>query len=450
VLVHCETSNITKAKAKEALVGYSSLAEQEVEAAVVYISKVESSKRNYLLYCYKTVYNNTMSKDDVIIKDAIDDLKVKGRIPNSAAIKRKIIDEHGASAFNKRFKPVIETYLAETDISDPRGNPIVELDTRQNCINFLVSVLCWLKIISVTKISTGYKEWANIDKYDLERITFMISLLPYFTRRVQGTSDGLPCLYLWGIQCAGKSSLFSNCRYIKKIPTDSSGVSRFRMDKMHTAVLFDDIEADTINNRENSSTLKQLSLGGDVEVKTMGATQSIKGFVIITSNSQPSYFNDESTTINPDGKEDRFVDRKVINMSWKRRFITCEFTHTCPFDASTIDYDDLKLRDIAAHMFVKMYEAIDENLLSNLKVYYDIAKSDYISDDSMTWCNDLMDEAATKVNQMVIDNTDERSPFRFMKQHENAVNNEIRKDITDNVDFNEIAPTPVVNELEIE
>jgi hypothetical protein len=193
------------------------------------------------------------------------------------------------------------------------------------------------------------------------------------------------------------------------------------MDKMHTAVLFDDIEADTINNRENSSTLKQLSLGGDVEVKIMGSTQSIKGFVIITSNSQPSYYNDESITVNADGKEDKFVDRTVVNMSWKRRFITCEFKYTCPFDAATIDYDDLKLRDIAAHMFVKMYDAIsldNAEILKSLNIYYDIAKTDYVTDDTIDWCQDLYEEAATKVDQMVNENTDKNSPFRVIQTGE--------------------------------
>lgn len=407
VLVHCKTANVTKRKAKEALVEYSSLAPEIVEANVTYISKVYSSKSNYIIYCFKGDNNNSLGKDDTIVIDTVNTLKNDGRTPVSSAIKRKLIDDHGATAFNKRFKMVLETYLAETDITDTRGNPIVKLDSKDNCTNFLTVLLCWFALLTKTNVSTMCKPFDIIPHNMLKQITFLISIIPYFSKRVVGMADGLPSLYLWGIQSAGKSSIFSNCRYIKKIPTDAAGVSRFRMDKMHTALLLDDVENDTINHKDNSSTLKQLTLGNDVEVKVMGATQSIKGFVIITSNTAPSYTDDTSVTTNDDGTTDNFVNRGIINASWKRRFITCEFTSVCPFDYVSIDYDDFKLRDVAAQLFRANYIQLIskhpeiENCLGPLNTYYDITLNDYASETDDDSFSDIFEVASNRVNEMI-------------------------------------------------
>lgn len=407
VMVHCKTANITKRKAKEALVAYSALAEEIVEKNVAYISKVYSTKSNYILYCFKGDGDGSVGKDDTIVIDTVRMLKSEGRTPVPSTIKRKLIDDHGATAYNKRFKNVLETYLAETDITDTRGNPIVKLDSKVNCVNFLTVLLCWLSILTKTNVTTMAKPFDTLPDIVLKQVAFLISLIPYFSRRVVGMADGLPSLYLWGIQSAGKSSIFSNCRYIKKIATDASGVSRFRMDKMHTAVLLDDVENDTINHKDNSSTLKQLTLGNDVEVKVMGATQSIKGFVIITSNSQPSYLDDESTTVNDDGKVDNFVNRTIINASWRRRFISCEFTQVCPFDYVSIDYDDFKLRDVAAQVFrnnyIKLVSSQEEaeRLLGPLKIYYDITVDDYSSELEDDTFAEMFEEASGRVNEML-------------------------------------------------
>lgn len=410
ILVHCKTANVSKRKAKEALVGYSALEEQTVEENVIYISKVYSSKNNYVIYCFKGDNSGSLCKDDIIVIDCVKDLKNDGKTPVASAIKRKLIDAHGASAYNKRFKNVLETYMAETDITDTRGNPIVKLDSNTNCTNFLTVLCCWFAILQKTNVQTMCKPFDSLEPFVLKQIAFLISIIPYFSKRVVGTADGLPSLYLWGIQSAGKSSVFSNCRYIKKIPTDASGVSRFRMDKMHTALLLDDVETDTINHKDNSSTLKQLTLGNDVEVKVMGATQSIKGFVIITSNSPPSFLDDESVTINDDGSKDVFINRKIVNASWKRRFISCEFVNVCPFDYVSINYDDFKLRDVAAQLFranyMQLYDKNDQmkKILEPFSLYYDISIDDYSNDADDIQFSTIYDIATERVQKMINEN----------------------------------------------
>lgn len=414
VMVHCETANISKRKAKEALVEYSNLAPQIVEDNVVYISKLYSNKMNYIAYCYKSLRENTMSKDDEIVKNVISEIKDTGIVPTSNSIKRKLIDNYGANAFNKRFCKITDTYLNETDVIDTRGNPCVDLNVEHNRINFLTQMMFYYTLLMETQVSTLCKPFADIPNMLLKDVTFLISLLPYFTKRIKGACDNIPGLYLYGVQAAGKSSMFNNCRYVKKIPTDASGVSRFRMDKMHTAFLLDDIETNYICNRENTSTLKQLCLGNDVEVKIMGNTQSVKGFVFITSNNEPPYLT-KRIYVDEDNKTVDEINNDIIDNSWKRRFISCKFIKTCPYDYNSINYDDLKLRDIAARMFKNKYDKMQEvwsnnkDVLDKFKLYYNVVTEDYcIDEDGNKEFDELMDKSADIVNNVINELTVEK------------------------------------------
>ena len=409
VLVHCSSSAISKKKAKEVLVEYSSLATEVIEEKVIYISKIWSTVTNYMIYIYKMSGNSVSAthKDDDIVKSIITDLKEDGVVPTHQGIKRKLIDDFGANAFNKRFGKIAETYLAETDVIDSRGNPKVVMAKVDNRTNFLIQMLYFYMLLMCTTVSTSCKPFGHIPGHILRDITFLMSLLPYFTKRVLGTCDNLPGLYLFGMQGAGKSSMFNNCRYIKKVPTDSAGVSRYRLDKMHTCILLDDIEADHINQRDNSSTLKQLTLGNDTEVKTMGSTQSIKSWVVITSNSKPTYLSD--VTFGDDlNKTVEEVNSDIVKKSWRRRFISIEFTKPCPYDSLPIAYDDLMLRDMAAQMFrnkyIKMMSDLPDiysHILKPFEIYYNIAVDDYASEDQDDYFETLLDSAMSSVNDTI-------------------------------------------------
>lgn len=406
VMVHCESSNISKTKAKEALVAYSSLDSQVVQENVSYISKLYSTKSKYIAYMYKSLNEDKTHADDDIVKDAISEIKNDGVIPTSSTIKRKLIDDHGANAFNKRFCKIIDTYMNETDVIDKRGNPIVAMDKKQNSLNFITQLLYYFYIIRKTSVQTKCKPFHDICNDALKDVVFLISLLPYFTKRVVGINDNLPSLYLYGVQSAGKSSMFNNCRYIKKIPTDSSGVSRYRLDKMHTTVLFDDITNNTINHKDNVSTLKQLTLGNDVEVKVNGSTQSIKAFVIITSNETPTYL-EEPKYFDPNNKTVEEINNVIVNQSWARRYISVEFKEQCPFDLSTVNYDDLVLRDIAAEMFRNKYTMMCStypnltNVLDKFKIYYDVAVNDYGNETMDTMFDNMLEDACEIVNSEI-------------------------------------------------
>ncbi len=190
-----------------------------------------------------------------------------------------------------------------------------------------MQLMFYYTLIMKTSCYTLCTPFDNLPDEVLKEIVFLISLLPYFTKRLVNSIDGLPALYFYGVQGAGKSSMFNGCKYIKKIPTDAIGVSRYRMDKMHTTLLLDDIPCDLIYQRENSSTLKQMTLGNEVEVKIMGNTQSVQAFIIVTSNEAPAFLNTDAIDYPYTAKIiECDVNDKIINDSWKRRFITCKFS----------------------------------------------------------------------------------------------------------------------------
>lgn len=411
IMVHCETANISKTKVREALVAYSTLDPQVVQESISYISKIYSTKSKYLIYCFKSLNESTSHADDDVVKETIGDIKESGTIPTLSSVKRKLIDVHGANAFNKRFCKIAETYISETDVIDTRGNPKIEIDSKQNMLNFICQLLYYYIIIRQTNVTTLCKGFSNMSQPLLKDCVYLLSLLPYFTKRVIGINDNLPSLFFYGIQNAGKSTMFNNCRYVKKIPTDSLGVSRYRMDKMHTTILLDDITNSVIDSKENASTLKQLTLGNDVEIKVHGSTQNIKAFVIITSNEKPSF----SVPIEYGDVEHKTIEEVntfICNQSWLRRFMLCEFVKQCPFDMLSVNFDDLKLRDIAAQMFRNKYTKIMSDyplesaiIKDKFKIYYNVALEDYASESIDDMFDDLMDSACDIVNEAIAEHT---------------------------------------------
>lgn len=411
VLVHCQEAAVTKTKVRQVLEAYSKYNSQTVREQITYIRRLESTKEAYMRYCYKSIEDSFMSKDDKIVKNCVEDIKSIGMIPTGRSVKRKLIDSHGANAYNKRFCKIIDTYLMETDIVDERGNPAIDIDVTSNCKNFIYSLLVHRMNLKKAYIRTTYKPLNNCSI--LFEWTFLLSIIPYFSKRLMGASDGLPSMYLYGKSGAGKSNLYTNCRYIRKVPTDAQGVSRYKMDHYQTALLCDDVPSDFINDKVNSSTLKNLCLGENAIVKIMGNTIDIKAFVIVTSNEEPAYMKDIV--------DDTDKDSIITNASWKRRFLTCQYKEICPFDGVTVNYDDLKLRSMAAIFFKKYFDLlyVDEknrDYLSMLDTYYDICLKDYFG------CSDdveLFDECRKLAHTQIVNKKEElktlfNEPVQYM------------------------------------
>ena len=128
--------------------------------------------------------------------------------------------------------------------------------------------------------------------------------------------------------CLGKSYIFDSNASFRKVPMDSNGVSRYRLESSQSAFLLDDVKVDALDKPENSATLRQLCLGVEARIKTFGDTQSIRGFVVATSNEKPTFLSDNYTKPEhvDEIKYNQWRDSEQRNRdAWKRRFICLEF-----------------------------------------------------------------------------------------------------------------------------
>src|SRR5699024_5001093 len=128
----------------------------------------------------------------------------------------------------------------------------------------------------------------------------------------------------------GKSAFFDNGVFLRKFPQDSQGVSRFRLELMNSGLLFDDIPDGFIDRQDISGTLRQMVLGGNTNIKTHGSTESVVGYIIVTSNLQPQFLMD-SKPANVEMPDDQWLRNQA---AWKRRFITLELRE--PIDSDPI------------------------------------------------------------------------------------------------------------------
>jgi hypothetical protein len=71
------------------------------------------------------------------------------------------------------------------------------------------------------------------------------------------------------------SYLFQNAPFYKKVASDAQVVGRFCLDEAQRAYLLNDVTSAFFEDRYNLSTLRQMTLGGDSEVKIPGDTQKV-------------------------------------------------------------------------------------------------------------------------------------------------------------------------------
>jgi len=157
----------------------------------------------------------------------------------------------------------------------------------------------------------------------------MIAILPMVAKRTKNP-DNLPGLYFYGGAGTGKSYFFNQNTAYHMVPTDASGVSRYQQQANVDGYLLDDITSDFLDEKTNSSTLRNLALGGTATVKTFGNTLKVRGFLVCTSNNTPNFLFKEDLK-NPD-------IRANCN-AWKRRFIAIKFTTPVDEDPINAQYE---------------------------------------------------------------------------------------------------------------
>ncbi len=102
------------------------------------------------------------------------------------------------------------------------------------------------------------------------------------------------------------------------------------------------------------------------------------------------------------------INTAISRDSWMRRFIVCKFIKQCPFDMVNINYDDLKIRDLAAQMFRNKYCKLESEhthqfaLVKDLfNVYYEISLEDYACEKFDFEFDDIMEQSVEIVNKEI-------------------------------------------------
>lgn len=394
MMVHCLTAAVSKTKVREAICEYMQIDMETCIENIMYIEYTRD-KRAYIEYMFKELHDRqNEGKDDRTLKGIIEELKTKGQRPNVNRVKQELIKRYGGTTYLKRFERLTKVYMLETDIVDGRGKPTVEIDRGINRRNWMYNLLCFETLLTQTEISTLCKTFVTLNQKVLKEMVSMITLLPFFTNRVNGHDDEIPSLYLWGVEGAGKTSLFNNSQHMKKVASDSQGVARFKMDNNHTGLLIDDVNNDYLYQKENSSTLKQLATGGKAEIKVTGDTREIQAFIVITSNEEPIHMREEEDACFTKTSEQ--INIETVRRSWARRFMTVKFDTACPFDGKSVMFHDMELRDMAALTFRMKYEKLQElcqtemvhddvfnGIKNKFRVYATVAYEDYMNPTSM-------------------------------------------------------------------
>ncbi len=103
----------------------------------------------------------------------------------------------------------------------------------------------------------------------------MIAFLPMLVERTK-KPDNIPALYFYGDAGTGKSNFFNQYPCYHKVATDAFGGSRYQKNTNVDGYLLDNITSDTLDDRTNSSTVRNLALGGTATVKICGNTQQVR------------------------------------------------------------------------------------------------------------------------------------------------------------------------------
>lgn len=313
-----------------------------------YFKEVETSWMKYMAYAFKGKHTQV----DAAIKMAIQNIISKGLAPNKRTLTNALVEEHGPNNFLKNYKSVVDVYLHTDGLIDKRGQMVDELDFEENKANFLRSFSLFRENLSRALAENGFDTtWQGAENMTTAEVLVLceiLALLPICSKRSFTKADLLPCLYLWGKARSGKSAFFENF-YLKKFPLDAEGVSRFKLTNLQSGLLFDDIGKDFWEKSSVTSTIRQMATGHNATIKTFGDTETVCGFLVVTSNWTPYFLTGDK----PADMTDKDWDTNVSAM--RRRFITIQFSEEVDLDPAGVVWSDLNLRETAA---ILAYKAI--------------------------------------------------------------------------------------------
>ena len=187
----------------------------------------------------------------------------------------------------------------------------------------------------------------------------MLAILPLVAKRSE-EPDKLPGLYFYGPPQTGKSYFFNLSEAYHKVAVDAPGVSRFKLQRNEDALFLDDIQSGTLDNRNNSSTVRQLALGDTASVKICGGTQTIRAFVVCTGNDTPNFLKTAGSECYD--AEDRNSNCKA----WQRRFITIKLSNPVDMDPIHVDLRLKSAQQTFKKSFLMFYDKLTNEAVKEM------------------------------------------------------------------------------------
>jgi hypothetical protein len=323
----------------------------------------------YLDYAWNSS-NLTKSESEEQIIHCIDKLQAEGFIVTSDKLKSKIRELHGVH-FVVRNKTLIDEILKSPEFFTETATVNEEANHEENFINVLTVTNTFILIIerAIRKNSylTTHQKFQNLSNSDIKLSITMLAILPMIAKRKE-IPDNLPGLYFYGLPSSGKSFFFHQSPSYHKVACDASGVSRYRLQAHENAFLLDDISAEIMNDRTNSSTIRNLTLGGVTPIKIRGDIQNVQGFVVCTSNDMPDFIQEISESTDENTKANYFA--------WKRRFLTLKFTDFVDEDPGNVNFGLTSAREALKYVFDLCYGLLGNTVVKEMfSKYHEAIKS---------------------------------------------------------------------------
>ena len=327
------------------------------------LRKLSSSVHDFLCQYWRSE-NPVRNKVEQRLIQSLEKIKATGMAVTGKRFKRQVIKDEGPTYYH-RNKAVCDIILSEPDLFQPGRKVPFECNSKTNFLNMFKAVILFERQIKKNLYKnhfiTTHNTYSKLNVEEMSELIVFLALLPMVLDRWEGV-DGLPALYLYGVPHTGKSFMFTACPYYRKIATDATGVSRFRLQGCENSWLLDDVKMGCIDESSNSSVLRDLTIGGEHPVKVMGDTLNVRGFVVVTSNDKPPFLGDAPSN---------YTGNWEMNCAaWKRRFIAINMTETLDVNPLNIKWDHKSTADAALVILKELISKFkDPNLQAAITMY---------------------------------------------------------------------------------
>jgi|688.fasta_scaffold106791_1 hypothetical protein len=330
--------------------------------------KFVKNRNSYVKYMFIELAGPLKTGVEKRLEETIESLQTKRIAITGKTMKKAVVDMHGPQ-FYARNKPTVDVILSQPELFGSSFVVPFETNPMENYANVVKAFAIFNRVVIRAIRQNGYictaKGYENLSALDMGNFVSALVALPFMRVRWEGV-DCLPSVYLYGDPGSGKSFLFQNTPFYKKVASDAQGVGRYCLDGAQRAYLLDDVTSAFFEDRMNLSTLRQMTLGGSSTVKTLGGTVDVRGWIVATSNDTPDWLEGK-----PKKEEDNNNNWEKNCGAWKRRFVHINMSDVLDLDPLVVNWSHGSATDAVMGMYVNFVEALPDSLKEKLKKYTD-------------------------------------------------------------------------------